>query len=100
VSDEEEDFSFCSAATVVYRFVTVVVRDSIILARSAVVGSDMAEVTEAAANGGDGGGLGKDAEAMVGCGGGAEDDKERLEPDTRLSRASNPRIAGPRLRSS
>jgi hypothetical protein len=27
-------------------------------------------------------------------------EEERLEADTRLSRASNPRVAGPRLRSS
>ncbi|WVZ82317.1 hypothetical protein U9M48_029590 [Paspalum notatum var. saurae] len=60
----------------------------------------MAEVTEAAADGGDGGGLGEDAEVVVlGRGDGAEEDEERLERDTRLSRASNPRITGPRLRS-
>jgi hypothetical protein len=74
---------------------------SIILARSAVVGADMAEGTEvASASGGDVGGQGKGtatavgwggcrlrgAATVVGCGGGAEEDEEHLEPDTRLSR--------------
>ena len=31
---------------------------------------------------------------------GLEEDEDRLDRDTKLSRASSPRIAGPRLRSS
>jgi hypothetical protein len=80
---------------VVCRFATDVARDSIILARLVVVGSDKAEVADSASDAGDGGGLGKDFEVVVGCGGGVEDDEERLDPDTRLSRA-----LGPWLRSS
>ena len=91
-ADEEADFSFWRAATDDCRDVTVAVRASIILAKSAVVGSDMAEETEAAADGGDGGGRGG------GCS--VEEAEERLEPDTKLSRASVPKTAGPRLRSS
>jgi hypothetical protein len=88
---------------------------SIILARSVVVGADMAEGAEVmSAGGGDVGGRGKGAAAavswgscrfrgaaaVVGCGGGAEEYEEHLEFDTRLSRAEYPRTAGPRLRSS
>ena len=88
VLDEEVDLSFWSAATDVCRDATVAVKASIIVARSAVVGSAMPEVTEATADGGDGGVLGADAK------------EDRLEPDTKLSRASVPKTAGPRLRSS
>jgi hypothetical protein len=99
VVDEEDDFSFCSATTVVCRFITVLARASIILARSAVVGADMAEGTEVASpGGGDVGGRGTSAAAevgwggcrfrgawvvVVGCVGGAEEDEERLD-GTRL----------------
>jgi hypothetical protein len=93
----------------------VLARASIILAKSTVVGADMAEGAEvASAGGGDVGGWGKGATAtvgwggcrfkgaaaMMGCGGGVEEDEERLEPDTRLSRVEYPRAARPRLRSS
>ena len=53
-----------------------------------MVGSAMAEVIEAAADGGERCGLGGGAEVEGCCGGGAEEDEERLEPDTRLSKAS------------
>ena len=99
VLDEEVDLSFWSAATDVCRDATVAVKASIILAKSAVVGSAMAEVTEATADGGDGGGLGADAGVEAGCGG-VDEEEERLEPDTKLSRTSVPKTAGPRLRSS
>jgi hypothetical protein len=56
--DEEADFSFWSSATDVCRDGTVMVRVSIIFARSAVVGADMAEGIDTAANGGERGGLG------------------------------------------
>jgi hypothetical protein len=93
----------------------VLAKASIILVRSTVVGADMAEGAEVASvGGGDVGGRGKGAAATVGwvscrfrgaaaavgCGGGAEEDVERLEPDTRLSWAEYPRTAGLRLRSS
>jgi hypothetical protein len=68
-----------------------VVRVSISFARSTVVGSNMAEGIDAAANGGE--------RAMLG-GGAADEDEERRVADTRLSRASGPRVAGPWLRSS
>jgi hypothetical protein len=101
VVDEEDDFSFCSATTIVCRFITVLARASIILARSAIVGADMAEGTEvASAGGGDVGGRGTSAAAevgwggcrfrgagvvvvVVGCVGGAEEDEECLD-GTRL----------------
>jgi hypothetical protein len=115
VVDEEDDFSFCNVTMVICRFVTVLDRSSIILATSAVVGADMAEGTEVASTGGgDVGGRGTGAAVavrwrgcrfrgtavVVGCVDGAEEDEERLEPNTRLSRAEYPRTAGPRLRSS
>jgi hypothetical protein len=105
VVNEEDDFSFCSVTTVVYRFVAMLDRASIILARSTVVGSYMAKGTEVAATGGVVvGGWGKVVAAVVGYGGGwvrgttaavdggggAGEDEDRLEPDTRLSRAWNP----------
>ena len=65
-----------------------------------MVGSAMADVTEAEADGGERGGLGGGVEVEGCCGNGAEEDEERLEADTRLSRASRPRVAGPWLRSS
>jgi hypothetical protein len=75
----------------VCRDTTVVVRVSISFARSAVVSSDMAAGIDAVANGGE----------RAGRVGGTEDgDEELLVADTRLSRASGPRVAGPRLRSS
>jgi hypothetical protein len=76
------------------------VRVSISFSRSAVVGSDMAEGIEAAANGGKWGGLGGGAAVGGCCGGGADEDDERRVADNRLSRASGPRVAGPWLRSS
>ena len=93
--DEEVDLSFCSAVTDVCRDATVAVKASIILAKSAVVGSAMAEVTEATADGGDGGGLGADAGVEAGCGWSADEEEDRLEPDTKLSRTSVPKTAGP-----
>jgi hypothetical protein len=39
-------------------------------------------------------------DAADGCGDDERDDKDRLDLDTRLSNASNPWVAGPRLRSS
>ena len=99
-ADEEANFPFCSATTDVCRDDTVAVKASISLAKLAVVRSVMAEVTEAVADGGDAGGLGADAGVEVGCGGSAEEEEERLEPDTKLSRSSVPKTAGPRLRSS
>jgi hypothetical protein len=98
--DEEADFSFWSSATDVCRDATVVVRVSIIFARSAVVGSDMAEGIDTTANGGERGGLGGGAALGGCCGGGEDEDKERRVADTRLSRASGPRVADPWLRSS
>ena len=98
--DEEADLSFWSAATDVCRDATVAVKASIILARSAVVGFAMPEVTETAADGGDGGVLGADAGVAAGCGWSVDEEEDRLEPDTKLSRASVPKTAGPRLRSS
>ena len=98
--DEEVDLSFWSVETDVCRDATVAVKASIIVARSAVVGSAMPEVTEAAADGGDGGGLVADAGAEAGCGGSVDEEEDRLEPDTKLSRTSVPKTAGPRLRSS
>jgi hypothetical protein len=98
--DEEVDFSFWSSATDVCRDATVVVRVSIIFARSAVVGSDMAEGIDTTANGGERGGLGGGAALGGCCGGGEDEDKERRVADTRLSRASGPRVADPWLRSS
>jgi hypothetical protein len=68
-----------------------VVRVSISFTRSAVVGSVMAEGIDVAANGGERAGW---------VGGTADGDEERLVADTRLSRVSGPRVAGPRLRSS
>ena len=65
-----------------------------------MVGSAMADVTEAAADGGERGGLDGGVEVGGCCGNGAEEDEERLEADTRLSRASRPRVAGPWLRNS
>jgi hypothetical protein len=47
-----------------------------------------------------GGGLGFAAAGGVDDGAAAEEDKDRLDRDTRLSRASSPRVAGPWLRSS
>jgi hypothetical protein len=67
------------------------VRVSISLARSAVVGSDMDEGIDAMANGGERAGW---------VGGTADGDEECLVADTKLSRASGLRVAGPRLRSS
>jgi hypothetical protein len=84
---------------VAWRDVTVVVKFSIILARSAVVRSAMAEVTNTAADGGVFGGLGGGVEIAGWCDA-AEDDEERLEADTRLSRTSGLRVDGPWLRSS
>jgi hypothetical protein len=58
---------------------------SIILARSALEGSDMAESEDAVEGAGEGGGEGRAAAE--------EDDRwpeDRRNPDTRLSRASNP----------
>jgi hypothetical protein len=98
--DEEAGFSFWSSTTDVCRDATVVVRVSIILARSAVVGSDMAEVIDAADDGGERGGLGGSAAVVRCCGGGADEDEERRVVDTRLSRTSGPRVDGPWLRSS
>jgi hypothetical protein len=98
--DEEADFSFWSSAMDVCRDATVVVRVSIIFARSAVVGSDMAEGIDTTANGGERGGLGGGAALGGCCGGGEDEDKERRVADTRLSRASGPRVADPWLRSS
>jgi hypothetical protein len=74
----------------VCRDATVVVRVSISFTRSAVVGSDMAEGIDAAANGG---------ERAVRGGGAVDEDELRLVADTRLSRASGPRVADPWLRS-
>jgi hypothetical protein len=73
------------------RDATVVVRVSISFARSAVVGSDMAEGIDATADGG---------ERAEWVGGTADGDEECLVAKTRLSRALGPRVAGPRLRSS
>jgi len=92
--------SFWSSTTDACRDVTVVVKVSIILARSAMVGSAMADVTEAAADGGERGGLDGGVEVGGCCGNGAEEDEERLEADTRLSRTSAPKTGGPRLWSS
>jgi hypothetical protein len=89
--DEEADFSFWSSATDICRNATVVVRVSISFVRLAVVGSDMAEGIDATTDGG---------ERVEWVGGTADGDEERLVADTRLSRASGPRVAGPRLRSS
>jgi hypothetical protein len=89
--DEEADFSFWRSATDIYRDATIVVRVSISFARSAVVGSDMAEGIDATVDGG---------ERAEWVGGTADGDEEHLVTDTRLSRASGPRVAGPRLRSS
>ena len=89
--DEEADFSFWSSATDICRDATVVVRVSISFTRSAMVGSDMAEGIDAAADGG---------ERAEWVGGTTDGDEERLVADTRMSRAPGPRVAGPRLRSS
>lgn len=96
---EDEDFSLWSIATVDYKEATLVVKASINLARSAVVGSSMVDVTEAAADGDEKGGLGGGTEVEGFCGGDAEEDEECLESDTRLSRALGPSVARPRLRS-
>ena len=82
------------------RDITVAVKASIILARSAVVGSAMPEVTEAAADCGDVGELGADTGGKAAGGWSVDEEEDRLEPDTKLSRASVPKTAGPRLRSS
>ena len=66
--------------------------------RSASAGPDMADVTEAAGDGGESGAAGDGVDA-VGFSGGV-DDEDRLEHDTRLSRVSGLRVAGPRLRNS
>ena len=67
---------------------------------SASVGSDMVAGlgAEAVGDGGDGGGLGFGAAAVEGWVERVGED--RRDRDTRLSRASNPWRAGPRLRSS
>ncbi|KAG8065119.1 hypothetical protein GUJ93_ZPchr0004g40457 [Zizania palustris] len=89
--DEEAVFSFWSSATDVCRVATVMVRVSIRRVRSAVVGSDMADWGDAAANRGVWGGLFGGA-AVEDCCGGANEDEECWESDTRLSRASGPRM--------
>jgi hypothetical protein len=99
-ADAEVALSCCMVATVVCRSFKDVAKDSIILARSAVDGPDMAGFTDATSGSGGVGRLSNGAAALVVGGGGAEDEEERLESDTRLSRALIPRIAGPRLRSS
>ena len=64
-----------------------------------VVGSAIGEVTDVVSEGGEGKAAGDgDGAGAVGFGGGAVE--ERMEADTRLSRASAPKTAGPRLRNS
>jgi hypothetical protein len=61
----------------------------------------MAAVTDAVEDGGEQDGLGGGASAEVAAAGEVDrDGEDRRDRDTRLSRALNPRLAGPRLRSS
>jgi hypothetical protein len=80
---------------VVYRDATVVAKVSIIMARSAVVGSDMAKGIDVVADGGERGGLSGGTVVGGCCGGGAVEDEEHRVSDTRLSRMSRLRVAGP-----
>jgi hypothetical protein len=75
-----------------------VVKAWIILGRSAVDGLAMGEDMEAAEV--DGAAEVRGVVVAEGGGGGAVADEERLEADTRLSRASVLKVAGSRLRSS
>jgi hypothetical protein len=97
---EDKDFSLWSIATDDFKDATLVVKASISLAMSAVVGSTMVDVTEVAADGDERGGLGGGTEVEGCCSGGADEYEECLEYDTRLSRALGPSVAGPRLQSS
>ena len=62
------------------------------VASSAAVGSAMADVTDLVGDGG--------ACVVRVSGGVVEVDEDRLDSDTRLSRAFRPKTGGPRLRSS
>jgi len=81
------------ASAVAWRALTDATRDSTVVLRSSTW-SPMAAAQDAA-NEDDGDG-GVAAGGGEGCGGG----EDRLDRDTRLSRTSGPRVAGPRLRSS
>ena len=107
--DDEFSLSFFSVATSACREVIVLERPAISLARSALDGSTMrvggaaaGDEVGAAAGGGVAGadGAGIAARAGAAVGGSAEREEEDRDRDTRLSRASGPRVAGPRLRSS
>jgi L-asparaginase/Glu-tRNA(Gln) amidotransferase subunit D len=73
------------------------IRDWMSLAKPAVVGSAMGDDMEAAEDVGE---AGVEGVVAAGFGGGAEVEEECLEADTRLSRVSVLKVAGPRLRSS
>ena len=75
----------------------VVVRAWIILARSAVDGSAIGKDVEAAEAVGE---AGVDGEVAAGLECGAEVEEDRRLADTKLSRASVLKVAGPLLRSS
>ena len=83
--DEEEPVVRCSSvSSLVCRVSTVVVNLVMRAARSTVVSSA----------------IGGDADGGGGRGAGGVVEEDRLDRDTRLSRASTPKTAGPRLRSS
>jgi len=73
------------------------VRVRMSLAKSVVVGSAMGDDMEAVEDEGE---VGTDGVAAAGWAGGGAAEEERLEADTRLSRALVPKTAGPRLQSS
>ena len=67
------------------------------LAKSAVVGSAMGDDMEVVEDEGE---VGTDGVAAAGWAGGGAAEEERLEADTRLSRALAPKVGGPWLLSS
>jgi hypothetical protein len=80
-----------SVSNLVCRVSTVVVNLVMRAVRSTVVSSAM---------GGDSNDVGGESAAEVGMGTDDVVEEDRLDHDTRLSRASTPKTAGPRLRSS
>jgi len=90
--------SCCSAATWPWRLLIEADRVSMSFAKSVVVGSAMGDDMWAVEDEGEVGIGGMVAAGWTG--GGAAEEEDRLEADTRLSRAWAPRVAGPLLLSS
>ena len=90
-SEVREAMALALASTVVCSVLRALVRDSMVALRSAA--SPMSAAHDATDDDADDGGAAAGDEVD-------RDGEDRRERDTRLSRASEPRVAGPRLRSS